>query len=389
MSFQRINADTYQATFTANSNFEGTGRVIVTGTYTDLALNPGITGVTDTVDVNTLASTLDATILTTAIPLGQTVSLTFVDSQNPIFSYAGLYDLDAQGDTFLRDVGFDINPSKEYAVSLEPANGTLIPLTGLAVEGITIHGQPGNQLTVGLELDNDNSIVLDQTALTAIIQPNSLTPLIPNQSETASADGNDSRKRRLFDPTITAGTGVGSTENTVNYQYGATGPDDLTGDDDTDVLNGGSGNDQLLGNAGNDILIYNLDDQKIDGGDGTDVLRSDEAAFGLLDNVGVTIDPTTGFSVVEVFSNTTNIKNIEVLLITDDAQSNSTAGGLLKLSAQDVLDMTDPTDHTLYVLGNPGDVVKLASEQLCGMIMGRHSMRTDSIPSRRRLKVSI
>ena len=26
--------------------------------------------------------------------------------------------------------------------------------------------------TVGLQLDNDNSIVLDQTALTAIIQPN-------------------------------------------------------------------------------------------------------------------------------------------------------------------------------------------------------------------------
>ena len=113
--------------------------------------------------------------------------MTFVDLQNPIFSYAGLYNLDAPGGTFLRDAGFDINPSKEYAVSLEPANETLIPLTGLTVEGITIHGQLGNQLTVGLELDNDNSIVLDQTALTAIIQPNSLTPLIPNQAETASS----------------------------------------------------------------------------------------------------------------------------------------------------------------------------------------------------------
>ena len=65
LSFQRINGDTYQATFTANPNFEGTGRVILTGAYTDLALNPGITGATDTVDVNTLASTLDATIVTT------------------------------------------------------------------------------------------------------------------------------------------------------------------------------------------------------------------------------------------------------------------------------------------------------------------------------------
>ena len=182
-AFHQIDANTYDATFSANSDFEGAGRAILTGDYTDLALNPGITGATDTVDVNTLASTLDAIISTSAIPVGQAAYLTFVDLQNPIFSYAGLYNLDTPGDIFLRDAGFDINPSKEYAVSLEPANGTLVPLTGLAVEGITIHGQPGNQLTVGLELDNDNSIALDQTALSAIIQPNSLTPLIPNQRD--------------------------------------------------------------------------------------------------------------------------------------------------------------------------------------------------------------
>ena len=124
LSFQQIDGDTYQASFTANPNFEGTGQVILTGAYTDLALNPGITGATDTVDVNTLASTLDATILTTGTSgLGQTVALTFVDLQNPIFSYAGLYDLGAQGGTFQRDAGFDINPSKEYAVSLEATNG--------------------------------------------------------------------------------------------------------------------------------------------------------------------------------------------------------------------------------------------------------------------------
>ena len=90
-----------------------------------------------------------------------------------------------------------------------------------------------------------------------------------------------------FDPTITAGSGAGSAVNTVNYQYGAVGSDNLTGDNDTDVLKGGTGNDTLLGNDGNDILIYDSESQKIDGGAGTDVLRSDEAAFGLLSNVGV------------------------------------------------------------------------------------------------------
>ena len=82
----------------------------------------------------------------------------------------------------------------------------------------------------------------------------------------------------------------------------------MTGDNDTDVLEGGTGNDQLLGNDGNDILIYNLESQKIDGGAGTDVLRSDEAAFGLLNNVGVETDAATGFLVVEVVPFKQNIK---------------------------------------------------------------------------------
>ena len=59
-----IDGDTYTAPFTALPNFEGTAQVTLTGAYTDLAGNPGVTGATDTVDVNTLASTLDATILT-------------------------------------------------------------------------------------------------------------------------------------------------------------------------------------------------------------------------------------------------------------------------------------------------------------------------------------
>ena len=135
--------------------------------------------------------------------------------------------------------------------------------------------------------------------------------------------------------------------------------DDLTGNNDTDVLNGGAGNDTLFGGDGNDILIYDPADQKIDGGGGIDVLRTDEAAFGLLNNVGVETDAATGFSVVEVVPFKQNIKNIEVLLITDDAESSPTKGGLLNLTAQDVLDMTDPNNHTLTVLGNPGDVVNL------------------------------
>jgi plastocyanin len=356
VDFGVIDGATYIASFQAPLNFEGTGQVTLTGPYTDLAGNPGVTGATDTVDINTLASTLDATILTTGTSgVGQTVALTFVDLQDPTFSWAGLFDLGAQGGTFLtRDVGFDINPSKEYAVSLEATGEIPVPISVLTVEGVTIHVIEG---AVTLELDNDNSIILDQTALTSIVQATANQP--PRQIETASVDGNELANNGLVDPTITPGPGAGSAENSVNYLYSADGQDDLTGSDDTDVLNGGAGNDTYLAGAGNDILIYDPVDQKIDGGGGTDVLRSDEAAFGLLNNVGVLFDAATGFDLVEVVPFKQNIKNIEVLLITDDAESSPTKGGLLNLTAQDVLDITDPIDHTLTVLGNPGDVVNI------------------------------
>ena len=361
LSFQQIDADTYQATFTADPDLAGTGQVMLTGAYTDLAHNPGITGAADTVDVNTLPSTLDATILTTGTSgLGQVVDLTFVDLQNPIFSYAGLYDLGAQGGTFQRDVGFDINPTKEYAVSLEATGETPVPISVLTVEGVTIHVVEG---VVTLQLDNVASTILSQAALTTIIQPND--PIVAPDRDRISRRKRIT-KQRLVDPTVTPGSGAGSAENTVNYLYGAAGGGTLTGDNDTDVLNGGgtlqnpeTGNDTLLGGAGNDVLIYDPLDHKIDGGAGTDVLRTDEAALGLLNTVGVSKDAATGFDVVEVVPFKQNIKNIEVMLITDDAGSSPTKGGLLNLNAQDVLDMTDPNNHTLSVLGNPGDVVHI------------------------------
>ena len=194
-TFQQIDADTYTVKLLVEPNFEGTAQVTLDGAYTDLAGNPGITGASDTVDINTLASTLDATILTTGTSgVGQTVELTFVDLQNPIFSYAGLYDLGAQGGIFQRDVGFDIDPSKEYAVSLEATGEVPVPVRVLTVEGVTIHIIDD---TVTLQLDNDNSTILTQTALTSIIAPGGGA----HQSETASVDGNALDNNGLFDPT--------------------------------------------------------------------------------------------------------------------------------------------------------------------------------------------
>jgi hypothetical protein len=82
LSFQRINGDTYQATFTADSNIEGTARVILTGAYTDLVLNPGITLLTRSTSIKQHSRRDHTTTGTSGV--GQTVNLTFVDLQNPL-----------------------------------------------------------------------------------------------------------------------------------------------------------------------------------------------------------------------------------------------------------------------------------------------------------------
>ena len=141
------------------------------------------------VDVE-LPGTLDATILTNTSGQAQSVYLTFVDVLLPEFSYAGLYDLDGQASTFHRALAGTLI---RFRIRGQPeSTGNLVPLTGLTVEGITIHGQEGNEGIVGLELDNTNPTILDQTALTAIIRPDNQR-VNPNQAETASFDGNETR----------------------------------------------------------------------------------------------------------------------------------------------------------------------------------------------------
>jgi VCBS repeat-containing protein len=353
-----------QYTYTADTDaISGSGLDTDTITYTRKD-GDGDTSSADAVfhivDV-ALPGTLDATILTNPSGQAQSVYLTFVDVLQPVFSYAGLYDLDGLTSTFHRQVGWGIDAFQEYAVSLE-STGNLVPLTGLTVEGITIHGQVGNEGTVGLELDNTNPTTLDQTALTAIIRPDQ--PTGPLQAETASFDG-DERLNDLFDPTVTPGDGGGSGVNTVNYLYGAVGSDNLVGDNDTDVLNGGAGTDFLFGSDGSDILVYDPDDQKVDGGGGFDVLRIDQAALGLFNGVGVVTDAATGFSVVDVLAANPPIKDVEMILITDDAGSNPFEGARLALTAQDVLTIISGDNNvikdnsTLYIVGNAGDVVDL------------------------------
>jgi hypothetical protein len=158
----------------------------------------------------------------------------------------------------------------------------------------------------------------------------------------------------------------------VNYLFGADGNDTLTGSAGTDVLNGGGGADTLFGNAGNDILVWddanalmdggsNAGDTAgvIDGNDDWDILRIDDGALAL------SIDNTLTSNVLVDLTGKTNISNIEILLITEEAGQSTTGadpnddiGTTLKLNAADVLTYTD-ADNSLWVLGSPGDVLQL------------------------------
>ena len=95
------------------------------------------------------------------------------------------------------------------------------------------------------------------------------------------------------------------------------------------------------------------------------MLRIDQAAFGLFNDEGVVTDAATGFSVVDVLAANPPIKNIEMILITDDADSNPFEGARLTLTAQDVLTMISgennviKDNHTLSIVGNAGDVLDL------------------------------
>jgi Ca2+-binding RTX toxin-like protein len=99
-----------------------------------------------------------------------------------------------------------------------------------------------------------------------------------------------------------------------------------------DFLNGGAGADHLQAGAGNDILVWDAADTRVDGGAGTDTLKS-----GDLDLTAVA-----------------NTKIVDVERI------NLTGGGddRLTLNMDDILDISSTTD-TLKVLGNAGDSVDI------------------------------
>ncbi|NKB55075.1 MAG: hypothetical protein GKS00_01955 [Alphaproteobacteria bacterium] len=136
--------------------------------------------------------------------------------------------------------------------------------------------------------------------------------------------------------------------------WGSTDPITMTGtagNETREMLRGGAGDDTLTGLGGADVFRAGAGDDvlgvsdtafvRIDGGTGRDTLR--------LDGSGMVLDFTSiPPSIVE------SIERIDLT---------GTGGNTLRLTLRDLLDLSDDTSGgvtTLTVLGNAGDVVRLA-----------------------------
>ena len=191
-------------------------------------------------------SILDGALITNSNVTNQYVTLTFYEigtGFDNTHAAAKIYDLFLQGQqgSIIQEVGFNINPSANYNVVIEASAGTKAIVTDFTLEGAVIVDQGNLQLEKD-EVSNTNS---DATAGTAIINPQPAPATV--QQGIVSDDGN------IADNTLTdPGGGI------LNYYYGASGNDTLTGSSDNDVLDGGPGVDTLNGGAGNDLLIDNF-----------------------------------------------------------------------------------------------------------------------------------
>jgi serralysin len=130
----------------------------------------------------------------------------------------------------------------------------------------------------------------------------------------------------------------------TNVITGNDGADTLNGGAGNDTLDGGIGGDKLIGGAGNDILIWGTGDT-LDGGANIDTVK---VKSGMLDMTAL---------------GQTRIINVETV----DLRG---AGKTLKLTAQDVLDMSS-TD-SLKVLGDAGDTVNAAGFSQVSDLQGFH-----------------
>ena len=348
-------------TYTRTSGIFDTGQDVFTYTIVDGD------GDTDTADLKidvAAANILNGTFITNTNSTDQPLVLTFQQLTNPVHFSAKLYSLNAQGQqgTVAQDVGFFIDQTAQhfYAVEAgETTSFTNINVTDFSLEGAVLNA-PGGSDNWFLRYDDNQG---DGGGSRDLAYSGVFTPStkVENETDQPSKDG-DSGANALTDPDA-GGAGY-------DVIFGAGGADTLTGDDkEGDLLNGGNGIDILDGKGGNDILVYDAADVSpkaatgyADGGAGADVLRIDDGALSIFFGAGSTTVDLRG----------ADIRNIEVIGITEEVVSDVTKGTTLKLDAADVIAFSGDAlgADTLYIVGSKGDKLQISNTDATNWVDG-------------------
>ncbi|MFT3788217.1 MAG: C2 family cysteine protease [Tepidisphaeraceae bacterium] len=157
---------------------------------------------------------------------------------------------------------------------LAGAGNDAVTVSSMAVTGVTLFGQAGNDTLTGSANTNDSMDGGDgNDSLVGNGGNDTLVGLAGNDTLIGAA-GNDSLLGGVGDDSIDGGDGNDVLNGDVGNDTlsGGAGNDTLTGLAGTDSLLGGSGNDVLNGGTENDTLDGGANDDRLDGGLGADSL---------------------------------------------------------------------------------------------------------------------
>jgi hypothetical protein len=345
---------TLQIATIGDSDVEGTENYTVSITQVDHGNISAGTAGTDIVDNDTPPDNgrLDGEIHTSSDHPTQPVILTFLDENpisdgDPLHAYSRLIVIGSEASTTLidADAGFTVDDSRSYRAAIEmppPIDGNSFNVIGVTLEGVDL----GPEVPARLSYDNNDSLHNGPVGLTAVIDPaNSSDALQPLQPSTDGTADNDT---------------IFGSKGSFNYLFGADGNDMIEGLTDPEIINGGNhgdGFDSLNGGGGDDIIVYHADDI-IDGGGGFDILRVDDGALELYGN-----DSLLSSSNIDLSFQ--SMSNLDMILITEDADADSLRGTQLELDTFTADSMTRPAGSesgepaNLYIVGSKGDKLTL------------------------------
>jgi hypothetical protein len=337
-----------------DTNVEGTESYTVSITQVDRGSIGNGTAGTAIIDNDTPSDDgrLDGTIHTSSDHSAQPVILTFVDENpltegDPLHAYSRLIVIGSEANTTQidADAGFTVDDGRSYRTAIEvppPIDGNSFNVIGVTLEGVDL----GPSEPVRISYDNNDSLHHGPVGVTGVIDPsNSSDALQPLQPSTDGTADNDT---------------IFGSKGSFNYLFGADGNDMIEGSSDPEIINGGNhgeGFDSLSGGSGDDIIVYHPDDV-IDGGAGFDILRIDDGALELHGN-----DSLLSSSNIDLTNQ--SVTDMDMILITEDANADSLRGTQLELDAWTADRMARPAgtesgeSANLYIVGSKGDKLTL------------------------------